>query len=453
MIKGVINRFKPAPFIEPIEDEQEIKQQYKYWRTRTFYTMFIGYAFYYFSRKSFIFAMPAMISELGFTKSDLGILGSVLSISYGISKFTSGIIGDRSNPRYLMSFGLILTGIINIAFGFSSTILAFAILWALNGYFQGYGWPPACRLLTHWYAKKERGTWWSLWSTSHNVGGALIPLVAAYCAQRWGWRYAMYVPGVICIFAGFFIFNRLRDIPQSLGLPPIEKFKNGEPAPVKGQKVEAEHELTVKEILFEYVLFNKFIWFLAFSYFFVYIVRTAVNDWSQLFLVETKSYKQVSAGFVVSWFEIGGFFGMLVAGWASDHIFKGRRVPVMIIYMIGILIPFSCYWLMPVTTPMLDTILMATIGFCIFGPQMLVGCCAADVTHKKAAGTATGFVGCFAYIGAAVAGYPLGGVIEKFGWEGYFVLMLVCSLITILLLMPMVVISDKKAVKKAMEAA
>src|SRR3954469_11805547 len=108
--------FKPAPYREEIPDSTEVKGLYKYWRMRIFYGMYIGYAFYYFTRKSFTFAMPALMQDLGFDKSDLGILGSILYITYGFSKFLSGILSDRSNPRYFMAIGLIFTGVLNIFF-------------------------------------------------------------------------------------------------------------------------------------------------------------------------------------------------------------------------------------------------------------------------------------------------------------------------------------------------
>ena len=107
----VLNLFKPARHLPEIENAQEVKKKYKYWRIRTFYSMYIGYAFYYFTRKSFTFAMPALIQDLGFDKYQLGMLGSILSLSYGASKFFSGIISDKSNPRYFMGVGLMLTGI------------------------------------------------------------------------------------------------------------------------------------------------------------------------------------------------------------------------------------------------------------------------------------------------------------------------------------------------------
>ena len=118
---------QPAPHIPEIKDKEQVRTDYKYWRIRILYSMFIGYAFYYFTRKSFTFAMPGLIQDLGFDKSQLGILGSILSITYGISKFASGVIGDRTNPRYMMALGLMLTGVFNICFGLSSSIFLFAL--------------------------------------------------------------------------------------------------------------------------------------------------------------------------------------------------------------------------------------------------------------------------------------------------------------------------------------
>ena len=432
---SILNFLRPAPHRKEINDPEVVKKEYRYWRLRVFYGMYIGYVFYYFTRKSFTFAMPALMQDLGFDKTQLGILGSILSITYGLSKFLSGILGDRSNPRFFMATGLILTGVFNIFFGLTSSILFFAIFWGLNGIFQGWGWPPFARLLTHWYSQKERGVWWGVWNTSHSVGGALIPLIAAFCAQFWGWRFAMYVPGALCILVGFFLMNRLRDTPQSLGLPTIENFKNDYPDAADHNA--QERELSVKEILFSYVLNNKYIWVLAISYFFVYVIRTAINDWSVLFLVETKGYSLLAAGACVCWFEVGGIFGSLAAGWASDKIFQGRRVPICILFSFSVVFAIAALWLSPPGAIFINSAIMFIIGFLIFGPQMLIGMAPAEMSHKKAAGTATGFVGWVAYIGAATAGYPLGKMTQEWGWYGFFVVLGACGLISVLLLLPL----------------
>lgn len=426
---------QPAPYLPEIKDKEQVNHDYKYWRVRILYSMFIGYAFYYFTRKSFTFAMPGLIADLGFDKSQLGILGSILSITYGISKFASGIIGDRTNPRYLMAIGLMLTGVCNICFGLSSSIFFFALFWGLNGWFQGFGWPSCTRFLTQWYSHSERGSWWSTWSVSQNVGGFLVPWVAGVSLYYFGWRSAMYIPGVLCILVGFFLINRLRDTPQSLGLPSIEKYRNDQVDKIEAEP--KENHLSSRQILMDFVIKNPYIWLLAIAYFFVYAVRMGVNDWTALFLIEEKGYSSIGANGCVSLFEVGGFFGSLAAGWSSDRLFQAKRGPVNVLFALSTFLFIFLFWMIPVGYPWLDSLFMFCIGFSIFGPQMMIGLAAAELSHKKAAASSTGFVGFFAYIGAACAGYPLGAITQHLGWEGFYLALLVCCCISILLLLPL----------------
>jgi OPA family sugar phosphate sensor protein UhpC-like MFS transporter len=432
----LFNLLQPAPYLPEIQDSKEVDAKYRYWRIRIMYSTFLGYAMYYFTRKSFIFAMPALITDLGLSIEELGILGSVLSITYGISKFLSGVLSDKSNPRYFMAIGLFMTGVCNILFGMSSSLPFFIVFWGLNGYFQGFGWPPSARFLTQWYSQSERGSWWSTWSVSHNVGSFIIPWIVLFCFyMEWGWRFAMYVPGMICILGSLFLINRLRDTPQSLGLPPVEKYRNDYP---EGKKdLVEDKKLTTKEILFEHVLNNKYIWALGLAYFFVYIVRMGVSDWSLLYLTKAKDSSAFYASASVVLFDVGGFLGNLSAGWASDRLFKAKRGPVNAIFAIGIILSAILFWNIPPGYPLLDAFSIFILGYTIFGPQMMIGIAAAEVSHKNAAATSTGFVGFTAYIGAAVAGYPLGKITQEYGWNGFFIFLIACSMIAFVCLIPL----------------
>jgi OPA family sugar phosphate sensor protein UhpC-like MFS transporter len=433
---SVLDVFRPAPPIDEIQDPDLVKKSYKYWRLRTFYAMWAGYAFFYFTRKSFAYIAPVMHSEFGLSMGEIGLLGSILYIAYGASKFLSGVFVDKSSPRYCMAIGLILTGIFNVFFGMSSSFWAFALFWGLNGIFQGWGWPGCAKLLTHWYSHSERGRWWGVLNTSHNIGGSVIRLLAAACAAYYGWRFAMFLPGFICIAAGLFIMNRLRDTPQSLGLPPIEKFRND--YTVAKEKVE-KSTASAKQILVDYVLNNKYVWVLAIAYFFVYVIRTAISDcWGLMYLMEVKNYTLKQASVCLVWFEWGGFCGSLAAGWASDLIFKGKRNPVNVLFILGVLVLLFAFKAMNgVFSPILDSVFVFLFGFFIFGPQMLIGMAAVEVSNKKAAATANGFVGCFAYIGAAAAGWPLGAIRQSFGWDAYLLTLFICGTLGALIMFPL----------------
>jgi len=452
MFQHIRKKLKPAKNKPTITDPNQIASAYKYWRMRIFISMYTGYVFFYFTRKSFASVLYEINLDLGISCKLLGLCGTVFYVCYGISKFISGMLSDISNPRYFMSFGLIITGILNILFGMSSSIYFMILIWGANGIFQGWGWPPVAKQLTHWFAKKERGTWWSLCSTSHNVGGGLIPIICAMVipytiAGVTGWRLAMFISGGLCIACGLILLDRLRDIPTSLGLPSIEAFKEEDSS--GSQVIDAPSSITFKEILFEHVLENKFVWVMAFSYFFVYVVRTGMNDWTITYLVQN-GFDRVSAGGSIAWFEVGGFIGTLLAGWASDYIFSGRRAPFSAICALGIIITlyffteansngsigvYRCYSL------------MFAMGFFIFGPQMLIGLAAAEYVDKKAAGTANGFVGCFANAGAAMAGAPLGMLIDN-SWNAYFSVLMICSIIMFCILFPLSFMSDRKSLPR-----
>ena len=61
---------------------------------------------------------------------------------------------------------------------------------------------------------------------------------------------------------------------------------------------------------------------------------------------------------------------------------------------------------------------------------------AAELSHKKAAATASGFTGWVAYLGAAVAGYPLGKITQEYGWTGFYIALAISAAIATLLLLP-----------------
>lgn len=454
--KKIFKILKPAVLKEELQDPKLIAKKYKYWRIRIFYSMYIGYVFFYFTRKGFVFIIPQLIDNLGYSYSQLGLLSTVLYATYGISKFISGILADRANPRYFMAIGLMFTGIANILFGFSSSLFWFVIFCGLNGWFQGWGWPPITKQLTYWYSKEERGKWWSICSTSHNVGGAIIPIVTAYYVQTMDWRASMYIPGIMCIVVGFLLINRLRDVPRSLGLPPIEKYKSTkfnqlnnievedpEQISINQEQIDAdlvETRLSTKQIILEHVLNNHLVIIMAISCFFVYIVKTAINDWTVPYLVRVRGYNLITAGTSIIWFELGGLLGMLFAGFSTDKMI-GKRVPFIMLSSICLAFNLWLFWRFNWNYKIIDFILIGSIGFFVFGPQMLIGLAASEYVDKKAACSANGFVSWFGYVGAAAAGYPLGILID-YSWSCYFVILLLCSLLSCIVLLPIILNSS-----------
>ncbi|MBB2144769.1 glycerol-3-phosphate transporter [Pedobacter sp. LMG 31464] len=428
-------RLFPAPAAhKPLLSPEKIKSIYSKERIKVFIGIFLGYAAYYFVRKNFSFAIPEL-QKLGFSKGELGLAASALSIAYGFSKFLMGNISDRSNARYFLSIGLVLSAFTMIFMGLvpfatSSIAIMFGLLF-INGWFQGMGWPPCGRVVAHWYSVRERGTAMSVWNLAHNLGGFLVgPLTVLGFELFADWHGKLYFPGMVAILFALVALLLVRDTPQSVGLPPIEEYNNDYPKSYDAKT--QEQEFSAKEIFLKYVFNNRLLWYIAIANAFVYLVRNGIINWAPTFLQEAKNYTQSEAAWASSGYELAAIPGTLLCGIISDKVFKGRRAPVTIIYMAMTLIAVLVYWKSPESNHLVQNTSLLAIGFFIYGPVMLIGVQAIDLVPKKAAGTAAGLTGLFGYfIGDLLANAALGRLVDKQGWDASFMVIAISCLVAI----------------------
>ena len=337
----------------------------------------IGYACYYLTRNSLTFTAPAMVATpaLGLDITSIGVITSIFPICYGCSKFVSGVVGDVLPPSVMLGGGLIATGLVNLAFGASSTLPLFCLLWAMNGILQGFGAPSCAKILTSWFAAKERGTYWGMWNIAHNLGGFAAPILAGTAARTLGWSWGLWAPGLIALVFGAVIVLTLRDSPEARGFEPVEspdgeevaketkEAKAAEPEPDSARAEEKkEEELSLLQNLFQNVLSNPFIWGLAFTYFCVYVVRQGITSWSVFYLIKEKGVVDAGAAALrVSGLELGGLLGSLIAGRISDWYIAnseggavGKRIQVVMAYLVGVAAMLLAFQAVPAGMPALQ---------------------------------------------------------------------------------------------------
>ncbi len=451
MLRSIIDFFKEPPIKQVTGSEEEIQKSYSHWRKRMFYSCFIGYRTFYLCKKNIAVALPGLSTQFGYTNTELGLLGSSLYITYAIGKFVNGVLADRSDVRKFLPTALILSAIANICFLLSAMFITpghtsffglpsgtvllwlFAFFWGANGWFQSAGFPAVAKTLTFWYSNSERGTKWSLWSCSHQVGTFLSVIVSGFLVAHYGWKMAFAVPGALAIIIALWLMNRLRDKPQTIGLPDVEVYRN---EPITDTGADAQDTRSYGQIFKENILFNRTSWLLAIAYIFVYVIRFGAEDWMIKYLSEAKHNSLELASFKLSALPLFGIVGTIMAGVISDKVFKGQRAPVNLIYLAGVAI--SLILLKYNTVSNLDFVLIGLVGAFTYGPQMMIGgLCAVESSSKKVASAATGFTGTFGYIGAIFSATGTGMITDKFGWNGaiwYWVASaLICIAICIIL--------------------
>jgi OPA family glycerol-3-phosphate transporter-like MFS transporter/OPA family sugar phosphate sensor protein UhpC-like MFS transporter len=389
-------------------------RRFRYWQWRTLAGAMFGYAAFYFVRKNLSIAMPAMEADLHISKADLGLFLTLHGVLYGVSKFFNGPIADRVNARYFMVTGLLLAVVANFVFGLSSSVLVLGITWMCNGWVQGMGFPPVCRLMTHWFPPQKLASRMSIWNTSHSIG-AWIAVVASGYIVVFGWRWVFLVPAMCCTAAAGILFLLLRDTPSSVGLPEIAVAGAANDSPAEDRK-SAEYKAFVRRQVFG----NPYIWWVSFANFFVYVLRFAVLDWGPTLLKEMKGFTLLHAGWMVAGFEAAGLVGMLLAGWLTDRVFGGRGARMCVFCMIGACVAMFLFWKTPASSPVLCTTMLGAAGFFIYGPQALIAIIAANLATRRAAATAAGLTGLFGYVSTVFSGWGVGRLVESYGWNVAF---------------------------------
>jgi len=420
---------RPAAQIPRLSDEQ-IKQRYPRLRWQILESTFIGYAIFYLVRNNLPVVSKEIGQSLGYSKGQIGDLLAVTAISYGVGKFLMGAWSDRSNPRYFMPLGLLLTAFCNFAFATVHSYPMHLALWALNGLFQSMGWAPCGRSLGHWYSLGERGTKFAFWNVAQNLGGGLTGLIVAYSTALLGWRSAFYVPGILAVLCAIYLLIRLRDTPQSVGLPPIEEYRNDYPP---GDNKNSEVELGTYDLLVNYIFKNRFIWLFAGANFFTYIARYSMLDWGPTYLKEVKHASIGEGGVSTAALEFSAIFSSILVGWLSDKL-GGRRGMMSTLCMIPVFLAYLGIIYSPDNKLWLDMVLFGVIGFFVYPTILLLVVSALDFTSKKAVGTAAGFIGLFGYLGRVVEGKGIGTLVEHYGWNTALSAILFSTFLGILLL-------------------
>lgn len=432
-IQSLQRYFAPPP-PAPRLPEDVVNRVYPSYRWRALEATFIGYAAFYLIRSNNVSTVaPEIMKALPYTKTMVGNLVAVASLTYGLSKFVMGAFSDRSDARKFMATGLLLTAICNFAFGASTSYAAHVWLWGLNGFFQGMGWPPCGRVMGHWFSESERGLTFSIWNTSHNVGGGIAGVLAAWAVQTFGgWQYAFYVPGLIAVVGAAYLFLRLRDTPQSVGLPPIEEFRDDFP---KGgiPEEELERDLSFRELFIDKVLLNPYVWLLAIANFFAYITRYSMLDWGPTYLGEAKGATLTQGGIALMAIEFGGIPSTIFFGWVSDRI-GGRRGVVAALCMLPIILAFAAIIRIPPGYLWLDYLMLLVIGAFVYPVINLITIAALDLVSKKAIGTAAGFIGLFGYLGKMAQASGIGWTVDTYtrtlGTDGAWSIVLTAILIS-----------------------
>ncbi len=399
-------------------------------RAAAFALTWIAYFTYYLGRKGVGVVKGSIVDDLG-VRSLYGVETALL-VAYAIGQYGSGFLGDRFGARRLVTAGMVASACACVLFGASSAAFVLLAAYAANGLAQSTGWPGTTRAMSEWTTPRDRGRVMGLWATCYQLGGAAATVVCASLASAYGWRAAFFGPAIALALVALLVGSFLREGPSA----PRRRQKGSDDAENAAMRRREQRRVLSSITIYSY----------GGAYFCIKLVRYSLLFWLTWYLERALGYSDVLAARVSTAFEIGGFFGTVFLGFLSDKrpaIPRSAFALGSLVLLAGALLLYSRFGASSVAA---NVVLLAAVGFLLFGPDALLsGSAAQDAGGPYAAGFAAGMVNGIGSIGAIFQELVTRTVSARYGWKALFLVFVALALAAAIALVPAIRARPKRA--------
>lgn len=403
----------------------------------------------------------------------LGTLDTIFLFSYAVGLFISGIIGDRLNMRWVLSFGMCSSAIVVFVFGTVTEWLHFynkwfySCLWIVNGLLQSTGWPCVVAVMGNWFGKAGRGFVFGLWSACASVGNILGAFLASSVLQ-YGYEFAFLVTASVQFAGGVIIFFGLVISPKELGLPEVREesksaAEEGVSEPLIGgddndddddqnYSIQAsDSSSSSSSSIHQHEAIGFFqacrlpgVFLYSLAYACLKLVNYSFFFWLPFYLSNNFGWKEAEADKLSIWYDVGGIIGGTIQGLISDMLEK--RAPVLAVSLLLAIVSLVGYSRSP-NNKLINAVIMAVTGFFIGGPSnMISSAISADLGRQEgmagnseALATVTGIVDGTGSMGAALGQSLVSLIQESLGWMWVFYGFILMTSLTVVFITPLIV--------------
>lgn len=165
----------------------------------------------YVDRASLAVGLPLIRHDLGISIAQSGILLSAFLLVYAFCQLPAGAVVDRFGARLVLAAGLVVWSFAQVLGGLVSSFRQFLAVRGLLGVGESPQYPSCARVVTDWFAARDRGLATGIWNCSSSLGTAIAAPLLTILMLHLGWRWMFITMGITGLAVGFAFYTLHRD--------------------------------------------------------------------------------------------------------------------------------------------------------------------------------------------------------------------------------------------------
>ncbi|MEM5366426.1 MFS transporter [Paraburkholderia azotifigens] len=376
--------------------------------------LLLGGIINYMDRASLSIAAPGMIQDLGLTRTQIGLLGTVFAWTYAVMQLPAGWIIDRFGAKKAYAIGMIWWSVATWLTGVVGSISGLIVMRVLLAVGEAPCWPTSAKITAAWFPGKERGFATGVWDSSSKWGPALAPAVLVALMIAFGWRSLFHVTGAVGIaFAILFLFL-YRNPAQS------KRLSREEFAYIEAGGGGHEHSLATSSIKWRSLFGHRSVWGMILGYFCAIWLWNLFLVFLPLYLLDRFHISLAQLGVYASipWF--GGALGEILAGWIATKLVDrgvassmGAKRVIIVCCSLGAAV---CAIALPFTQSIEMTIVLMTVGLAFIAATIgNAWALAADIAPSSMVASVSAIQNFGGYFGGAFSPVAAGFIVDRTG--------------------------------------
>lgn len=371
----------------------------------------LSYLAVYVARNVLGAVTPQLIESGVFTTEFIGQLSSVYFITYAVGQLVNGVIGDRIKSKYMISFGLILSGLLSVLIPvFSKSATTVYLIYGATGFFLSMIYAPMTKVVAE-NTEPVYATRCSLgFSFASLFGSPLAGVLAAVLVWQGvflGSSATLVIMGCICLIT-FSIFEK-RGI--------IEYGK------IKGQKGTGSIRVLIENRIIKFTLISVI----------TGVVRTTVVFWLPTYISQHLGYSTEQSALIYTAATLVISFTTFVAVFLYERLRRNMDLTILIAFVSAAACFMTVYLF---KHPVFNIVFMIlAIMSSNTASTMLWSRYCPGLRDTGMVSSATGFLDFMSYMAASISSTLFANAVSDIGWGNlilvWFGLMLIGVLVAI----------------------